>query len=201
DSNSDEYHQFQMFQAFLRSTQPPSTSHPAGYPPLPLPLHQPPSQAPPPPVTQQAGASATGSSTLTLSGPIQTLFPTSHPLPPLHSTMGSSTQPFVGFSTLATPFAGSSSSSHANQARLASAAAVLPHRAGLPPRQAQRGRGGSTSRGCSSSVVAPRLASNVPRKATANDAIPEDSPEDMRIQVHVLSPTVSSRYCLVFNIF
>ncbi|KAG6905443.1 hypothetical protein DXG01_002693 [Tephrocybe rancida] len=115
------------------------------------------------------------------SGPVQTVYPSLRaPLPSRPTpSMGSSQQPFLAFGSLTTPV----SSSHANSARLALAAAVLPQRPALAPWQgwARRTRGPAQQ--------APRLISNT-RRRDVNMALSPDDANILRIQMRVYGPSI-----------
>ncbi|KAG6914371.1 hypothetical protein DXG01_000727 [Tephrocybe rancida] len=140
--------------------------------------------------------------------PVQTIYPSSLTLPTLPSTanMSVSAQPYVGFSSLSTPIAGSLSASHANTARLASASAILPRppHAGLPSALARRGnnRAGAPSsrgRGRGPATSAPRLVT-ISRRRDANDCLlPEDN-EVIRLLVFVYPPIEPGQERYLFHI-
>jgi hypothetical protein len=108
--------------------------------------------------------------------PIQNVYQSARTLPALPSNPPSTSQPFLGFSSLAAP---SLPTQNANQARLASAAATIPRQ--------QVARRGSRRQG---PARAPPTLAHQPVRAKIENCLLETDPETIRVQVRVYPPTV-----------
>lgn len=112
-------------------------------------------------------------------------------LPPLPANVPATSQPFLGFSSLAPP----SSTRQANQARLSSASATIPRQPQVQPRSRTSRRGATASmttvRGGGRATL-PRILNGRDGQERVEDCLVADAnPSSLRIQVRVLPPLVS----------
>ncbi|KAG6807781.1 hypothetical protein H0H92_006413, partial [Tricholoma furcatifolium] len=199
---TDRFRLYQEFEAWLQASQHGSATAPSASASLSSSSHslpQPASSsllttqptAPPASVPLQSTLSSnqTASQTTSASAPILSVFPSSR-LPALPSVPTASQSPFTGWSSLTTPIAGSTASSHANQARLASAQAVLPRRVALARRGNHRdsnaGAPSSSRRGRGPAIPAPsRVISQnrTNRRRNIDSCLAPNDPQTLRLQM------------------
>ena len=121
------------------------------------------------------------------SQPIETLYQSARVLPQLPSNPPSTSQPFLGFSSLAPPVA----TQQANHARLASAATSIPRQQQLP-RRGNRHRPASRTHRSATPTLGCRSG-----KPKIEDCLLVDS-KGIRIQVRVYPPVVCISSILAF---
>jgi hypothetical protein len=127
-----------------------------------------------------------------MQAPIHAPYQSVRLLPPLPENAPATSQPFLGFSSLAPP----SSTRHANQARLSSASATIPRQPQVQSRSrtARRGATGpSTTTARGGRATLPRLLNGRDSQERIEDClvVSDAHPPSLRIQARVLPPMVS----------